>query len=256
MDIRVYVATHKNYKMPQEKMYIPLHVGREGKNDLGYLGDNTGDNISIKNSNYCELTGLYWVYKNIDCEYIGLSHYRRYFTVKPLVNRVLSKDDKFSLILKEEEALQLLKDADIVLPSKRNYYIETVESHYKNAHHIEDLNKVREIIKEYHSEYTESFNEVMGGKKLYLYNMFIMKKKDFDEYCKWLFDILFKLESQIDISNYDNYQSRIFGFLSERLFNVWIRKNNLRIKEIPVINMEGINWWNKGISFLKRKFIK
>ncbi len=96
----------------------------------------------------------------------------------------------------------------------------------------------------------------MGGKKLYLYNMFIMKKKDFDEYCKWLFDILFKLESQIDISNYDNYQSRIFGFLSERLFNVWIKKHNLKIKEIPVINMEGINWWNKGINFLKRKFIK
>ena len=256
MDIKVYVATHKKYRMPEEKMYIPLHVGREGKEDLGYIGDNTGDNISLKNPNYCELTGLYWAYKNINCEYIGLSHYRRYFTCKSLTRRLSAKDDKFSLILNKYEALDLLKSADIILPRKRNYYIETIRSHYKNAHHIDDLNKVEEIIKEYHKDYIDSFNEVMDGKKLYLYNMFIMKKSDFDDYCQWLFDILFRLEKEVDLRNYDAYQSRIFGFLSERLFNVWLKKHNLKVKEIPVINIEGINWWEKGINFLKRKFTK
>lgn len=256
MDIKVFVATHKKYRMPEERMYTPLHVGREGKNDLGYLGDNTGDNISVKNPNFCELTGLYWAYKNQKCEYIGLSHYRRYFSVKSFVKRNLKNEDKFSLILNEAEAEELLKEADIILPKKRNYYIETIESHYSNAHHVEDLRKVEEIIKRNHSDYVGSFDEVMNGKTLYLYNMFIMKKSDFDEYCEWLFDILFELEKEIDISSYDTYQSRVYGFLSERLFNVWLKKHRLKIKEIPVINMEGINWWEKGTNFLKRKFGK
>ncbi|MBQ7883295.1 MAG: DUF4422 domain-containing protein [Phascolarctobacterium sp.] len=79
MDIKILVATHKKYWMPEDEVYLPLHVGRDGKEDLGYMGDNTGDNISDKNASYCELTGLYWAWKNLDCEYIGLCHYRRYF---------------------------------------------------------------------------------------------------------------------------------------------------------------------------------
>ena len=79
MDIKILVATHKKYWMPKDDIYFPIHVGREGKADLGYIGDNTGDNISAKNANYCELTGLYWAWKNLKCDYIGLCHYRRYF---------------------------------------------------------------------------------------------------------------------------------------------------------------------------------
>ena len=79
MDIKILVATHKKYWMPEDDVYLPIHVGREGKADLGYVGDNTGDNISEKNANYCELTGLYWAWKNLKCDYIGLCHYRRYF---------------------------------------------------------------------------------------------------------------------------------------------------------------------------------
>ena len=82
----IVVATHKAFPMPTDKMYIPLHVGAEGKTnedgtplDLGYQKDNTGDNISAKNANYCELTGLYWAWKNLKADYIGLVHYRRYF---------------------------------------------------------------------------------------------------------------------------------------------------------------------------------
>ncbi|MCS4465828.1 DUF4422 domain-containing protein [Clostridium botulinum] len=72
MNIKILVATHKKYSMPKESMYLPIHVGCEGKKDLGYIGDNTGDNISLRNSNYCELTGLYWAWKNLKCDYIGL----------------------------------------------------------------------------------------------------------------------------------------------------------------------------------------
>ncbi len=254
MDIKILVATHKKYKMPEEKIYIPLHVGREGKQDLGYIGDNTGDNISVKNPNYCELTGLYWAYKNLECDYIGLCHYRRYFSNKSLIKRIGNNDAKFSLLLNEDEIKDLVKEYKVVLPKMRNYYIETIKSHYENAHHIEDLNKVEEIIREYHPDYINSFNQVMSGTKLHLYNMFIMSKSDFDNYSEWLFDILFRLEKEIDISKYNNYQSRVYGFLSERLFNVWLNKNQLKSKEIPIINMEKVDWVKKSIEFLKRKW--
>lgn len=254
MDIKVLVATHKKYKMPEEKIYMPIHVGKEGKPNLGYIGDNTGDNISIKNPNYCELTALYWAFKNLKCDYIGLCHYRRYFTKSHIILRNLSFTEKFKLILTKEEIEEILRDYDIIVPIKRNYYIETIKSHYKNAHHIEDLNKVENIIREKHSDYIDSFNYVMSGTKLHLFNMFIMKKSDFDRYCQWLFSILFELEKTVDISKYDAYQSRIYGFLSERLFNVWLHKENLIKKEVPVVNMEKVDWIKKTKDFLKRKY--
>lgn len=63
-------------------MYLPVQVGAEGKTDLGYTRDNTGENISSKNPSFCELTGLYWAWKNLDADYIGLVHYRRHFGEK------------------------------------------------------------------------------------------------------------------------------------------------------------------------------
>ncbi|MBT2756709.1 DUF4422 domain-containing protein [Mesobacillus foraminis] len=254
-NIKILVATHKKYPMPAQDIYLPIHVGREGKKELGYLGDNTGDNISLKNENFCELTGLYWAWKNLECDYIGLCHYRRYFSIKNPLKRVAEKQNKFDLILNEDEVIQLLRNNDVILPSKRNYYIETIWTHYKNAHHIKDLEETKNIISELYPEYLDSFDLVMQGKTLNLYNMFIMKKKDFDNYCKWLFGILFELEKRSDISEYDSYQKRIYGFISERLFNVWLRKHKelLSVKEIPAVNIERINWGKKIIDFVRRK---
>lgn len=72
MDIKVIVATHKQYRMPSDNCYMPLHVGKQGKVDLGYLGDDSGDSISEKNGHYCELTGLYWAWKNLKSDYLDL----------------------------------------------------------------------------------------------------------------------------------------------------------------------------------------
>lgn len=256
MDIKILVATHKKYDMPSENIYLPIHVGREGKQDLGYQGDNQGDNISTKNPNYCELTGLYWAWKNLKCDIVGLSHYRRYFTDKSKFEVARNKNNKMDLILNKQDIEKILKNADIIVPKKRNYYIETIYSHYKNAHHIKDLDETRNIIEVLYPDYVDSFDKVMEGKTLHLYNMFVMKKELFDEYCEWMFNILFELEKRVDISDYDAYQSRIFGFISERLFNVWLINNKKDVKEINVINIEGINWSSKIIDFMKRKFIK
>lgn len=248
MNLKILIATHKEYWMPQDKVYLPLHVGRDGKQDLGYIGDNTGDNISVKNANYCELTGLYWAWKNLECEYIGLCHYRRYFSKKSVGK------DKKAAILHKDDYEKLLQRYDVLLPTKRNYYIETVRSQYEHAHNKRDLDEVGKIVKELYPEYSEAFTKVMNRTKLHILNMFVMKKEKFDEYCKWLFDILSELEKRIDISNYNQYEARVFGFLSERLFNVWLEKQNLNCCEMPVVFLEKQDWIKKIYEFLKRKF--
>ena len=238
--------------MPNDDVYLPIHVGREGKTDLGYIGDNTGDNISAKNANYCELTGLYWAWKNLKCDYIGLCHYRRYFTGKNLHTNNAEK--KKAIILHRQDYEKLLREYDVILPVKRNYYIETVRSQYEHAHNKRDLDEAEKIVAELYPEYNEAFEKVMSRKKLHILNMLVMKKTLFDEYCSWLFSILFELEKRIDISSYNLYEARVFGFISERLFNVWLEKQQLKVKEVPVINLEKVNWVRKIYKFLKRKF--
>ena len=237
--------------MPEDDVYLPIHVGRAGKADLGYVGDNTGDNISSKNTNYCELTGLYWAWKNLKCDYIGLCHYRRYFA------HTVSGSDmekKKLAILQRTDYEKLLKQYDVILPKQRNYFIETVRSQYEHAHNKNDLALTEQIVAELYPEYSEAFCKVMGGTKLHIFNMFVMKKEKFDEYCQWLFTILFELEKRIDISSYSQYEARVFGFLSERLLNVWLEKQKLKVKGIDVVFLEKIDWFDKGMKFLKRKF--
>ncbi|MDO4921918.1 MAG: DUF4422 domain-containing protein [Phascolarctobacterium sp.] len=251
MDIKILVATHKAYWTPDDDVYLPLHVGRESKSDLGFTGDNTGENISCKNANYCELTGLYWAWKNLQCDYIGLCHYRRYFAKSRYSGNIESKR---KAIFHKEDYEVLLTKYDVILPQQRNYYIETVRSQYEHAHNKRDLDEAERVIAEKYSEYSEAFAKVMQRRKLHILNMFVMKKALFDEYCTWLFDILFELEKRIDISSYNQYEARVFGFLSERLFNVWLEKQQLKIVEIPVVFMEKQDWVKKIYEFLKRKF--
>ncbi len=247
-DIKIIVATHKKYWMPSGPMYLPLHVGKEGKAELGYIGDNTGDNISFKNNNYCELTGVYWAWRNLKAEYIGVSHYRRHFADKSV------KGSKKSKVLTQEQLENILKKTDIVLPKPRNYFIETNYSQYVHAHHAEDLDVTREILIEKYPEYVQSYDAYMKKTCGHRFNMFIMKKIFFDEYCAWLFDILFELESRLDITGYSKNDARVFGFVSERLLDIWLGVNSLSYAEIHVEFMETQNWLKKGGDFLRRKF--
>lgn len=252
MDIKILVATHKKYQMPTDEIYLPIQVGAEGKNDIGFKKDNTGDNISIKNPYYCELTALYWAWKNLDADYIGLVHYRRHFTVKNKVPK--SEDEKFKILLNNVEVKKILENTDIILPQKRNYYIETIYDHYKHTMYIEPLDETRKIISEKYPNYLKEFDNLKKTTKMHAFNMFIMKKTYLEQYCTWLFDILFELENRIDYKKYDSFHARLFGRISERLLDVWIKTNNLSYEEIKVIDMQNINWFNKGFSFLKAKF--
>ena len=254
MQIKIIVATHKNYSMPEDQIYIPVHVGRalatlpEDSEVYTYTGDNIGENISAKNPFYCELTGMYWAWKNLDGAYIGLSHYRRHFAES-------SHGDKWQRVLTGKTCAEMLLNKPVILPKKRNYFIETTYQQYIHAHNKQDLDMTEDIIREFYPEYIEAYDKVMNSTKGHRFNMFIMRRDIFDAYCQWLFDILFKLENRLDISGYSKNDQRVFGFVSERLLDVWIITNKIQFSELPVVNMENQNWPKKISNFLKRKFI-
>jgi len=180
---------------------------------------------------------------------VGFVHYRRYFSGEraQLGSKRISSD---------EEYLALLKKYDCIVPKKRKYYIETIYNHYKNAHFSKDLDLTRQVLCERAPDYIEAFDNFMSHTSLYLFNMFVMRKELFYNYCDWLFDILFTLDKRIDISSYDKYQTRVFGFLAERLFNVWLMKNNISLFEIKIVNIEKENILMKAVGLLKRKFFR
>lgn len=250
-DIKIIVTTHKKYRMPDSPMYIPLYVGSIGKPDIGYARDDTGENISAKNPGYCELTGLYWAWKNLDADYIGLVHYRRHFALH--VGR-----DKWKSILNEEQAGMLCAKFGIILPTKRRYYIETLYSHYAHTHYIEHITHTRQIISEKYPDYVSYLDSVLGQRSGYMFNMFIMKKELLNEYCAWLFDILGELENRVSVDGLSAFQRRFYGRVSEILFNVWLayRHDHAPVKTAVIkhIHMEHINWGKKVTAFIKAKF--
>lgn len=251
--INIIVATHKKYQMPKDSIYIPIQVGVEEKKKIEeYVQDNTEDNISSKNPYFCELTGLYWAWKNLDAEYIGLVHYRRYFTVAKKVPK--KEQEKFKIIVNQQELEEKLQNVNVILPKKRKYYIENLYSHYAHTMYVEPLDETRKIIEEKYPEYIEEFDKLHKRTSAHMFNMFIMKKEILNEYCTWLFDILFELEKRTDASQYDSFHARFYGRISELLLDVWINKNQIKYEEIKVIDMQRVNWIKKGTSFLMAKF--
>lgn len=247
MDIKIAVATHKKYPIPEDTMYLPVQAGSALNPPLGYAADNTGSHISQKNENYCELTVLYWAWKNLDAEYIGLCHYRRHFGGQRFGR-------KQARILTQIQAANLLSKADILLPKPRNYWIETNYSQYAHAHHACDLDSARAVTAELFPEYLESFDLVMGRTWGHRFNMLVAHRDVLNQYCSWLFAILEELEARIEVSGYSSYDRRVMGFLAERLLDVWLEKQDLRIRELPVVNLESQHWPRKIAAFLRRKF--
>lgn len=230
-------------------IYLPIRVGSALANDdYGYQRDDAGENISIKNPFFCELTALYWGWKNLNADYIGLVHYRRHFC--------FSKKSrwKFANVLTSEEAMALCQKYDVILPRKRQYYIESLASHYKHTHDIEHLELTREIIRAKCPEYLTDFDKVMKRSYAHMFNMCIMKKELLDQYCIWLFDVLFELEKEVDTANMSSFDARLFGRVSELLFDVWIEHNKIKYKEIDYVQLGNENWMEKIKGFFNAKF--
>lgn len=218
LNTKVYVMSHKAFTKPKDSLYVPMHVGRALGEELGYLPDNTGDNISEKNRNYCELTGLYWLWKNATDDIIGICHYRRYFV----------KDEEF---ITKEYIEKVLQEYDVIVPTSKCTQYKNIYEHYAQMHNEKDMNICKEVLLEKYPEYEQAFDLCMNTNISCWANMIITKKKIFDTYCEWLFDILFEVERRVDISSYDTFQARIYGYLSERLLRVWLLKNSYKVRE-------------------------
>lgn len=221
----IYIAAHKAFAVPDQPGYIPLQVGAAGKEPLGYTPDNTGDNISEKNPHYCELTGLYWIWKNTADEYKGLVHYRRYFR---------GRQGR----LTETEAKDLLTRYDVLLPRPEYLRESAYEEFCLHSGYEKDLISLRKAVEAVDPAVLPAYDRVMAGNRLHLYNMLVTSGAEFDAYCTWLFAVLGELERSVDMTGYTPYQQRLYGFLSERLLNVWVAHRGLRVGELPVFNTE------------------
>ena len=227
--VEIYILTHKKFNEEYDpSIYKPLLLGSEENNgNYGYIKDNTGDNISNLNPYFAELTGEYWAWKNSKADIIGFCHYRRWF-VKNLKYEKLTK----------AEIINDLNDYDIILPQKsilnRTIY-NTVKNRLKitpdYGPKIEDYDKLTKVIKEKFPEYYDVFMDVMHGKEAYENNMFICNKKLSDRYLEWLFEVLNTVRLEIDLNTYAEGNKRVFGFMSELLLNVYVKKHELKIKE-------------------------
>ena len=221
--VKIYTMTHRTFTCPEEKIYIPLHVGRKNAQDLGYLGDDTGDNISDQNPYYGELTGLYWVWKNeTEADIIGICHYRRYFLT----------DEQ--TLMTEEDYKRYLSDCDILISEMSAENGATNWEYYTIAHNVADVKAVGEAIRQCYPEDYAAFCKVMGEQTSCFGNLMVTSRKYFCEYCEWLFTIFDVASKQIDASGYDAYHKRVYGFLSEILLYVWVVARNLRWKECQI----------------------
>lgn len=221
MSVKIFVMAHKSFTGPADSIYCPLQVGSALHEDLGYLRDDNGFSISEKNPSFCELTGMYWIWKNVSADIVGIAHYRRYLI------------DEQEQLLNESQIEHILAEYDIIstklITLNNSYYYGFSENH-----HQKDLDLTAYIIKKLYPDDFELFEELVHGPHTYFGNILICKKDLYDSYCAWLFPILFEVEKQVDMTGYNNYNRRLFGFLSEFLQTVWVRKMQLKIKECKV----------------------
>jgi hypothetical protein len=241
----------------EDRPYVNIWAGKnQSLIETNLTGDDTGDNISGKNKYYSELTGIYWAWKNNSSDIWGTCHYRRFFTVFPepinyKIRRIfyyligigrkrhgLIYTSNFDFwknkIIDNNDITKLFSNYDAVMPVRRKLKY-SIEKHYSRYHNIEDLKLLREIINTHSPELIGSFDSMLKQNRLFANNMFILKDDQFQKLMNWLFEILFEFERRINLTDYQGYQERIFGFLSERLITCWFIHQNLRVKELNLI---------------------
>lgn len=235
MDIRIYVITHKSTKIPKIPRYVSLLAGASLRREEGSFDekDNTGIHISERNRSFCELTGLYWIWKNSDADVAGVSHYRRFFSRSEFL-----ADEKY--YLREKDIAGILLKHRLIVP-KKFYYGTSLLQAINYAPNIKDMKELYQAIMVCAPDYEADYRWYLRQNQTYFFNMCIMKKNDFDAYCSWLFPILFYFEKlhNIDIER-DWYRKRLFGFVAERMLPVWLHHNVdiSEIAEMPVVNTD------------------
>ncbi len=228
----LYVVAHKPFKIPEDReLYIPIHAGKNGAEGFGIPGDDTGDNISELNPYINELTAVYWIWKNDrEHKYIGINHYRRFFSWKGCFDT--------TELATEDTVLDLMKECDVVIVDPLSLYPETVAESTRRIFSGDigyDIayDKTREALGRVHPEDVKYFDRVMGQYKFAACNIFIMKQEIFNEYCNWLFSfILDALDEWLKAEKPTDANNRAIGFMGERMLAVWLKGRHLKVKPL------------------------
>jgi len=236
--VKILVPCHKPCDVYRDDVYTPIHVGRaisQYKSEMSdMIGDDTGDNISEKNGSYSELTAHYWGWKNLDCEYIGLCHYRRYLAEK--INAVNIE--------------QLLAGKDIIL-RKRSVMGGCLINWLAESTCLEDAYIFYYVLQKKMPNEKQRIEDYFWKTNiLYANNMFVCKKDLFDKYAEWQFGILFEAEKYIRPNGYAR-RNRAIGYMAESLLGLYVLINNLRVRELDVVGMLGDNKPSALSSFVE-----
>lgn len=223
--VEMYVITshldHAKTEDIQRIGYIPLQVGAAYTDfRKGCLTDNTGDHISKRNRDYCECTGLYWIWKNTSNQnYVGMSHYRR---------RLELDDEAISSLEKEE--------IDVVLPIPQ-FCTNTIQEFFFSYIGKRDWDYLKNAVIAYDSEYEAIFQEHEKSHFYFPCNVFLMQRKWFDAYCEFAFWVADRVESEYEkrgITRNDRYM----GYLFENMTTLFVKRY---YKEMKVVCSE-IEW--------------
>lgn len=233
--VSIFVACHKPTKVIANNAYVPIHVGRaisKYKEEMAdMIGDDTGNNISEKNSSYSEMTAHYWIWKNVqDVEYVGLCHYRRLFGVditESNIDRIMGNNDVI-----------------MVFPA---YQIDSVYSCFVKFIGGENMAITAQVVKKLCPEYYDTLIALGNDVMFHPFNMFICKKELHSRYAEWMFPILFECEKYIKPSPYSN-ANRVIGYIAEMITQLFFIHNHLKIKSVPYIAIDE----NNQKSLIKR----
>lgn len=239
----IYVITHKKINIKLKDNYRILLVGANNNNNFknNYLLDNDGINISEKNNSYCELTGLYWMWKNSKEKVIGLVHYRRFFVkIKPHFDFIGRH-----IVLNKKKCFELIDDKDINrILSKYDLIVRKSETRIKNNKNVfrelgdEILDYLDVLFSTDYKDYEKTYKMVKRGHYHFNGNMFVGKKEVIDKYCEWLFPLLEKIDQNHKNNTGSYYNKREIGYIPEFLFRVWVENNKINYCTIPVICTE------------------
>ena len=225
----IYVITHKRYNLPNYGLYVPLVVG-DKYIEHNYLTEYNGKNIAYLNDKINECTALYWIWKNTDSQYVGLNHYRRRF-----YNNWYKNSGNY---LDGFCAKRIMESYDVILPESICFaeitVLEQLEATIQKEAFIKGHEVITNVLKKKQPEYIGAFERVMSGHVMYPCNMFFTSREILNAYCEWLFSFLIEAAEMIDICGFDNYSKRVIGFFGERMWTVWLVKNDLKIKQLPI----------------------
>lgn len=223
MNIHIYVSYHKDFLFIPDEAFIPIQVGRALKPLLlPIIGDDTGDNISEMNPKFSDVVTHYWAWKNDPgCDYIGFFHYRRYFCFK---NPSPGSNPEVNFIreygLNKADIENAIKGYDIIVPRALN--VGNMYNNTCNPFGPAWADTLIAKMKEVKPEYSDAIDEFYTSGSAYLYNLHIMKRELFDEFCEFTFGTLIPLANTIGAMPPYSTFSRFFGYVAEQFINIYI----------------------------------